>query len=182
MLDIPRGYCFKFHKGGHCSGCSCKHSCSKCDRPHRAMNCNFRAFSKRSNTHLPNRRSNKVPGSQIIPQPTSVGAPNTRRQWSFAIFSFCVYPLHGKAVIHWLQIWFSFALWGAQDSSCPIKPTFCNPKPRGSRCQTWQRNSCSSHCRPVFLTPLSPISYISTWFGSQKDRGWILFDSPPFFS
>ena len=45
-LDVPRGYCFKFHKGGYCSGCSFKHSCAKCDGPHRAINCNFRAFSK----------------------------------------------------------------------------------------------------------------------------------------
>ena len=21
-LDVPQGYCFKFHKGGYCSGCS----------------------------------------------------------------------------------------------------------------------------------------------------------------
>ena len=43
-LDVPRGYCFKFHKGGYCSGCSFKHSCAKCDGPHRALNCNFRAL------------------------------------------------------------------------------------------------------------------------------------------
>ena len=77
---VPRGYCFKFHRGGHCSGCSFKHSCSKCDGPHRAINCNFRAFSKRNNTHFPDQRINKVPGSQIIPQPTSARAPNTRKQ------------------------------------------------------------------------------------------------------
>ena len=25
-LDVPRGYCFKFHKGGYCAGCSFKHT------------------------------------------------------------------------------------------------------------------------------------------------------------
>ena len=78
--DVPRRYFFKFHRGGHCSGCSFKHSCSKCDGPHRAINCNFRAFSKRNNTHFPNQRSNKVFCSQIIPQPTSAGAHNSRKQ------------------------------------------------------------------------------------------------------
>ena len=79
-LDVPRGYCFKFHKGGYCSGCSFKHSCAKCDGPHRAINCNFRAFSKGNASNSCNQRSNKTPSSRIIPQPTSSGASNTRKQ------------------------------------------------------------------------------------------------------
>ena len=79
-LDVPRGYCFKFHKGGYCSGCSFKHSCAKCDGPHRAINCNFRAFSKGNASNLSKQRSNTTPSSRIIPQPTSSGASNTRKQ------------------------------------------------------------------------------------------------------
>ena len=30
FLNIPRGHCFKFHKGDACSGCEFKHSCFKC--------------------------------------------------------------------------------------------------------------------------------------------------------
>ena len=28
--QVPRGYCFKFHSGRHCSGCSWKHNCFAC--------------------------------------------------------------------------------------------------------------------------------------------------------
>ena len=79
-LDVPRGYCLNFHKGGYCSGCSFKHSCAKCDGPHRAINCNFRAFSKGNASNSSNQRSNKTPSSRIIPQPTSTGASSTRKQ------------------------------------------------------------------------------------------------------
>ena len=80
ILDVPRGYCFKFDRGGYCPGCSFKHSCSKCDGPHQAINYNLCAFSKRNASHLPNQCSNKVPSCQIIPQPTSAGASNTLTQ------------------------------------------------------------------------------------------------------
>ena len=81
-LDVPRGYCFKYmyHKGGHCSGCSFKHSCSKCDGPHRAVNCNFRAYGKNGASNFPNQRNNKPSSSQTQPQPTPTGASNTRKQ------------------------------------------------------------------------------------------------------
>lgn len=79
-FDIPRGYCFKFHKGGYCSGCSFKHSCAKCDGPHRAINWNFRAFSKVHASTLSKQRSNNTPSSRITPQPASSGASNTRPQ------------------------------------------------------------------------------------------------------
>ena len=44
--SVPKGYCFKFHKGGHCAGCSFKHSCPKCEGAHRMSNCTFRSHSK----------------------------------------------------------------------------------------------------------------------------------------
>ena len=47
FLNIPRGHCFKFHKGDVCSGCEFKHSCFKCEGPHPALRCNFRGFSKK---------------------------------------------------------------------------------------------------------------------------------------
>ena len=79
-LDVPRGHCFKFHTGGYCSGCSFGHSCAKSDGPHWAINCNFRAFSKGNASNLSKQRSNTTPGSWIIPQLTSSGASNTRKQ------------------------------------------------------------------------------------------------------
>lgn len=39
---VPKGYCFKYHRGMACSGCQFKHSCFKCDGVHRATQCNFR--------------------------------------------------------------------------------------------------------------------------------------------
>lgn len=41
-LRVPAGYCFKFHKGGHCDGCAYSHNCFKCDGNHRANSCTFR--------------------------------------------------------------------------------------------------------------------------------------------
>lgn len=79
-LDVPRGYCFKYHKGGHCSGCSFKHSCSKCDGPHRAVNCNFRAYGKKGASNFSNQSTNKPSSSQNLPQPNSAGASNARKQ------------------------------------------------------------------------------------------------------
>ena len=78
--DVPRGYCFKYQRGGYCSGYSIKHSCAKCDGPHRAINCNFGAFRKGNTSNLSKLRSNTTPSSRIIPQPTSSGASNTRKQ------------------------------------------------------------------------------------------------------
>lgn len=42
-LRIPKGFCFSYHKGGVCMGCSFKHDCFKCEGSHRALTCNFRA-------------------------------------------------------------------------------------------------------------------------------------------
>ena len=44
--NVPFGYCFKFHKGGHCAGCSFKHSCLKCEGTHRMSICTFSPHSK----------------------------------------------------------------------------------------------------------------------------------------
>ena len=41
-ISIPRGYCFKYHRGGDCAGCSFKHTCCKCEGAHWALHCNFR--------------------------------------------------------------------------------------------------------------------------------------------
>ena len=41
-LRIPRGFCFSYHRGGDCMGCSFKHDCFKCEGSHRALTCNFR--------------------------------------------------------------------------------------------------------------------------------------------
>lgn len=62
--NVPTGYCFKFHKGGHCAGCSFKHSCPKCDGAHRMSICTFRPHSKQ----LPRTTSNaKSSGAKSSP-------------------------------------------------------------------------------------------------------------------
>ena len=52
---IPKGYCFKFHRGVACdAGCAFKHLCYKCERPHPVSRCNFRGQSRpSSNRPLP---------------------------------------------------------------------------------------------------------------------------------
>ena len=37
--STPRGYCFKFHSGAQCNGCSFKHSCFKCGGGHPISRC-----------------------------------------------------------------------------------------------------------------------------------------------
>ena len=133
-LEVPWGYCFKYHKGSHCSGCSFKHSCSKCDGPHRAVNCNFRAYGKKGSSNFPNQQNDKPSSSQNPPQPTSTGASNARKQWSFAIFSFCLYASSSPAFIPWLQLCFFFLFLhyeGPQDSSCAknLLSAILNPEP-----------------------------------------------------
>ena len=44
--NVPTGYCFNFHKGGHCAGCSFKHSCPKCECAHLMSICTFGPHSK----------------------------------------------------------------------------------------------------------------------------------------
>ena len=49
-FHIPKGFCYKFHKGVVCSGCAFKHTCFKCDGNHKAFNCNFRPSRDRRPT------------------------------------------------------------------------------------------------------------------------------------
>ena len=67
-ISVPRGYCFKYHRGGDCAGCSFKHTCCKCDGAHRALHCNFRG--SRGNPKLPSpvRGGNKSPSGSTLPQ------------------------------------------------------------------------------------------------------------------
>ena len=64
ILSVPRGFCYKFHRGAYCSGCDFKHVCFKCNGAHRSVNCNFRG----SATESPNGRS---------PKPFSPSVANT---------------------------------------------------------------------------------------------------------
>ncbi len=47
-LSIPRGYCYKFHRGTYRSGCAFKHVCFKCSKAHHFVNCNFRGADQKS--------------------------------------------------------------------------------------------------------------------------------------
>ena len=39
LASHPPGYCFNFHNGRRCSGCSYKHRCYKCNEDHRVSDC-----------------------------------------------------------------------------------------------------------------------------------------------
>jgi hypothetical protein len=41
-INVPNGYCYKFHRGIYCVGCRFKHACPKCDKNHAFIKCNFR--------------------------------------------------------------------------------------------------------------------------------------------
>ena len=79
VVFVPRSYCFKFHRGEECSGCSFKHTCFKCGALHKAVHCNFRSFSKKAvapsnNQGFPNPNSSQNPR-----QSNSGGPANTRK-------------------------------------------------------------------------------------------------------
>ena len=43
---VPKGYCWKYHKGLKCVGCNFKHSCPLCQKTHQMINChNFHNFT-----------------------------------------------------------------------------------------------------------------------------------------
>ena len=43
---VPKGYCWKYHKGLKCVGCNVKHTCPLCQKTHQMINChNFRNFN-----------------------------------------------------------------------------------------------------------------------------------------
>lgn len=67
---VPRGYCFRYHKGGDCDGCDHKHFCFKCEGNHRGFQCNFRTQSN----FLPLQRHTKVSPGQlpVSPLPTPI--------------------------------------------------------------------------------------------------------------
>ena len=57
LISVPRGNCFKYHRGGDCAGCSFKYACCKCDGPHRALHCNFSWPQRKSQIVHPGARS-----------------------------------------------------------------------------------------------------------------------------
>ena len=68
-LRVPRGFCFTYHRGGDCMGCSFRHDCFKCEGSHRALNCNFRA--KTGGIQSQNRGANKPSPHSTTPQSSS---------------------------------------------------------------------------------------------------------------
>ena len=64
---VPKGYCFKFHKGAQCAGCSFKHSCPKCEGAHRMNICTFRSQSKQSPRTTTNAKSSGAKSSPSNP-------------------------------------------------------------------------------------------------------------------
>ena len=62
---VPKGYCWKYHKGLKCIGCNFKHSCPLCQKTHQMINChNFRNFTGKpvaANPTTPNTSKGKPP-------------------------------------------------------------------------------------------------------------------------
>ena len=61
-LRVPRGFCFTYHRGGDCMGCSF-------DGSHRGLNCNFRG--KGDGMQSQNRGANRPPTHSTTPPPPS---------------------------------------------------------------------------------------------------------------
>jgi len=61
---IPKGYCWKYHKGIKCVGCHFKHSCPLCQKTHPMINCyNFRTSTGKplaTNPTTPNTSKGKT--------------------------------------------------------------------------------------------------------------------------
>ena len=51
-FHIPKGFCYKFHKGVPCPRSALKHICFKCDGYHRTSSCNFRPSTDRRPANL----------------------------------------------------------------------------------------------------------------------------------
>ena len=79
LISVPRGYCFKYHRGGDCAGCSFKHACCKCDGPHRALHCNFRGLRGSPKLSTQVRGANKSPSESTLPQANPPSHANTRK-------------------------------------------------------------------------------------------------------
>ena len=62
---VPKGFCWKYHKGLKCIGCNFKHSCPLCQKTHQMINChNFRNFTGKpvaANPTTPNTSKGKPP-------------------------------------------------------------------------------------------------------------------------
>lgn len=59
---VPAGFCFKYHRGLACPGCSFKHSCYRCSGDHRATQCNFR-LSKKPSSNTTQSAKSKSPNT-----------------------------------------------------------------------------------------------------------------------
>ena len=75
-IRIPRGYCFKYHRGGDCAGCSFKHTCCKCEGTHRALHCKFRGLRGNPRISSQARATNKSSSSSPLPQANSITLAN----------------------------------------------------------------------------------------------------------
>ncbi|XP_067044266.1 uncharacterized protein, partial [Acropora muricata] len=87
---VPQGFCFKFHRGLACSGCSFKHSCFKCSGEHRATLCTFRAPSLPS-PNLPT----PIRVHRLIPLLS--GYHHSTAEFLYSGFSFG-FPIHFEGV------------------------------------------------------------------------------------
>lgn len=62
-IRVPKGYCWKYHKGVFCGGGSFKHFCPLCEKNHAMINChNFRPSKEKpvaSNISTPNSSKSK---------------------------------------------------------------------------------------------------------------------------
>ena len=66
-LRVPRGFCFTYHRGGDCMGCSFRNDSFKCEGSHHAVNCNF--CPKTGGIQSQNRGANQLPPHLTTPSP-----------------------------------------------------------------------------------------------------------------
>lgn len=59
--QIPKGFCYRFHKGKNCPGCDYKHTCFKCEGNHSIFQCNFRPPTKHTRTSSYTKQSKPQP-------------------------------------------------------------------------------------------------------------------------
>ena len=66
-LFVPREYCWKFHRGIQCPGCSYQHQCFCCEQSHFLMKCHQAKQSRGQgkNPNLLNNRSTSNTGSSL---------------------------------------------------------------------------------------------------------------------
>ena len=57
---IPDGYCRRYHRGAHCSGCNYSHVCPKCKKNHALNKCNFRDSNENKQTTLTTSSTNNT--------------------------------------------------------------------------------------------------------------------------